>query len=324
MASLRPAKYGYGEGKSYINCNRDKQFEDGFWMQALDPAGFSDKTVAVLKFEDLEGNLIGAFANYCCHATVAFCVYDVDGKGKITSGFPGIACSYIENRYDNEPVIIWSSGAAGDQNPIGTSEGYPRIYEKDGYSESIATPPGTQYMIQRHVGYTHAIDIIETMKTIECRNNEMRISGTKTVVELVGQKAPEGADMQYNRLLVDNFLRAYRPELFEGGKRPEKKLVEMVPHGINPLNMQLAILGDVAFVGAAAEIYCQIGAHLKKESPFKKTVVVTHNGPCAGYIISDEAPDHKVFQSYAKTYPGNNNKPITEGMLGMFNTLLNS
>ena len=62
---------------------------------------------------------------------------------------------------------------------------------------------------------------------------------------------------------------------------------------------------------------------MKEESPFKKTVVITHVGPSAGCILSDEAAHHNVFQSFSKTYPVNNNKPVIDGMLGMFDELLN-
>ena len=52
IASLRPARYGFGTGESYINTNRDQLFEDGFWMQGQNYAGFSDKTLAVMKWEE--------------------------------------------------------------------------------------------------------------------------------------------------------------------------------------------------------------------------------------------------------------------------------
>jgi neutral ceramidase len=324
LASLRPAKYGFGTGYSYINTNRDQLFEDGFWMQGQNYAGFSDKTLAVLKFEDYDGHLIAAMLNYCCHACCAFTRRDFDGKVKITPEFPGYACNYIKQRFGGDPVIVWSSGAAGDQNPMFSSEGFPRIYEPDGYSESIDTPDGTQYIIQRHWGFQHAIDAIAIINSITDMKPRMRITTSSITVKLDGQKAPEGADMQYNRLLVDNFLRGYRPELFENGKRPEKKLVEMIPSGTVDLLMQLAILGDMAFVGEAAEPYCRIGYKCKQASPFRNTVVVTHtDGRKAGYILDDESKDHKVFQSFAKVRPGDNDNRIVKGMLDMFDDALN-
>ena len=44
-------------------------------------------------------------------------------------------------------MILWTNGASGDQNPMFSSEGFPRVYEKDGYTETTQTPPGTQYIL---------------------------------------------------------------------------------------------------------------------------------------------------------------------------------
>lgn len=98
--------------------------------QGQNYAGFSDKTLAVMKWEDYDGNLIAAFLNYCCHGTCAFTRRDVDGKIKTSPEFMGYACNYVQERYGGTPVIIWSSGAAGDQNPLFSSEGFPRTHEE--------------------------------------------------------------------------------------------------------------------------------------------------------------------------------------------------
>ena len=76
-----------------------------------------------MKWEDYDGNLIAAFLNYCCHGTCAFTRRDVDGKIKTSPEFMGYACNYVQERYGGTPVIIWSSGQSGDQNPLFSSEG---------------------------------------------------------------------------------------------------------------------------------------------------------------------------------------------------------
>ena len=53
-------------------------------------------------------------------------------------------------------------------------------------------------------------------------------------------------------------------------------------------------------------------------------MVVTHtDGRKAGYILDDASADHKVFQSFAKVRPGNNDGKIIRGMLDMFDDALN-
>lgn len=325
VASLRPARYGYGEGKSYINANRDGLFEDGHWMQDMNLAGISDKTLAVVKFEDYEGRLIAAILNYAAHATGACYTKDVDGLGKVTPAFPGYACNYVESRYGGDAVVMWTSGCAADQNVLCSPEGFPRSYDPvDGYSETIPLPNGAHYIIQKYMGQTHGVDAIKTLKTIECKKEYMKITTSMTQVELEGQVHPEGADIMYNRLSIDNMLRRTNPELFQDGKRPKKELYKMIPQGVQPMMMQLSVMGDVAFLGVAGELYTEIGWHLKEACPFKNLVIVTHaDRNSAEYILSDESADHDVFQSYSLVHPGSNNKPIVEGMLTLFDDTLN-
>lgn len=326
ISTLRPAKYGFGEGKSFVNTHRDLLMEDGFWTQGQNYEGPSDKTLAVLKFSDYEGRLIGAVVNYACHGTCAFCSKDIDGKIKVTPGFAGIASSYVEARYDDEPVILWTNGASGDQNPLFSSEGFPRVYDKDGYTESIQTPLGTQYIIQRHIGYTHAVDIIKTLNIIESDKKNMRITTSATEVELDAQRRPDGADMGLNKLFIDNAVRIFRPELCVDGKPPEKKLVEMIPDGKISMKMWLAVLGDMGWIGIAGEPYSTIAMKCKAASPFRKTVMMLHVDDTigAGYILDDASADHKVFQAYSRVRPGDVDTPIVNGVLELFDKALNN
>ena len=353
MESRRPARYGFGEGKSYINVNRDLPLEDGYWTQGMNPAGPSDKTLAALKFTDFDGRLIGAVVNYACHGTTAFCVKDTNGRIRVTPGFAGIACSYAEERFrvgnaradvpeeesgaapagdareENgtegyhcadgqsapDPVIVWTNGASGDQNPLFCSEGFPRTFDPDGYTESVPTPPGTQYMIQRSHGGTHGVDIIRTLNSITADSGQMPITCTETQVELEAQKAPEGADMFVNKLFCDNTVRQFRPDLCPDGKVPEKKLVRMEPDGTVSMTMRLALLGDVGWVGVYGEPYSTIGMKCKAASPLAHTVMVLHvdDEIGVGYILDDASADHTVFQSFSTVHPGHVDDAIVGG-----------
>ncbi|MGP1609564.1 MAG: hypothetical protein ACTS5G_02575, partial [Burkholderiales bacterium] len=63
-ANLLPARMAYGTGVSYINVNRTMIKPDtGRWGEGPNYAGPSDKTVAVLAFETLEGAPIALYYN---------------------------------------------------------------------------------------------------------------------------------------------------------------------------------------------------------------------------------------------------------------------
>ena len=142
---LAPARIGYGTGVSYINVNRniiDPQTKR--WWEGPNYDGASDKTVAVVKFETLSGDPVAVYYNYAMHGVAA-------GQLDLVSGdAPGTTSKYIEDSFDDKIVALWSSGAAGDQNPIYFQQTFDlrdirtKDYAKRGIDISNAMPPGGQ------------------------------------------------------------------------------------------------------------------------------------------------------------------------------------
>ncbi len=218
VAGLRPAKYGYDTGESWINVNRDFQFEDGYWMQSANFKAYADKTLAVMKFVDENDKLIAAVLNYGCHAVLGFVAKDVDGKIKVSSDWPGYTQNYVEQRFGDGAVCLWTPAAEGNLNPAYSTGLY--TFLEDGYAVHKTLPPGTAFVLMEALGGQHAIDAIGVINKITEYKDELPIRYARTEVELPSQKAPEGADMMYNRMLVDNFV-----PLGPNGERPVKNLI---------------------------------------------------------------------------------------------------
>ena len=66
----------------------------------------------MVKIESVSGELIAVYMNYAMHAVSLFL------DGKVSGDFPGAAERYIERLYNDKAVALWTSGAAGDQNPL--------------------------------------------------------------------------------------------------------------------------------------------------------------------------------------------------------------
>lgn len=315
--NLRPAKYGFGTGESWINVNRDKQFEDGYWMQDNNYARYADKTLAVLKLVDEEDKLIAAVLNYGCHAVLGFVAKDFDGKIKVSADWPGVTQGFVERRYGNDAVCLWTPAAEGNLNPVIGSGVF--TYLDDGYGVRTNLPDGTAFVLMQSLGGQHAIDAIGVINGITTYKTDMDIASVWSSVDLPRQKAPEGADMAYNRLLVDNIV-----PLGPNGERPEKKLVQMIDDPEHPYNMEMTLLklGDVAFVGVPNEIYSEIGRDMKAASPCPNTVIVTHtNSNYIGYIPDKTSEGHLVFQAYGDIKPAACDEIIVQGMLKLFEEL---
>ena len=326
IGKLRPARYGFGEGQCYINVNRDRQFEDGYYVQAPNFEGVSDKTLAVMKFVDEADQTIALLVNYAIHPTCGFMQKDRDGVVKFFSDLTGVAAAYVEKRYaleGGDMVTLWTSGAAGDQNPIT----FFRHIEPDGMPlPGYGVPDGFGYEIGYRYGEHVALDILSVDRKLTCEKTAMPIDFVEADAMVPGQKAPEGVNMNQFHDYLDNIfymkLVGYLPNgdfVLPPDQRPEKRMVEMLPAEPVALPMQLLTLGDVALVGACAELYNAIGLDLKANSPFRNTMVVTHTGQSLGYIVDKDMEHSKMRTTFGAVRGGAEaQKAIVENMKALF------
>lgn len=135
---LQPASLGYGTGTANVNVNRREPTPKEPALGHNERGG-SDKTVRVLRFDDLAGKPIAFLINYAVHVVVMG-----PDNYQITGDLAGATSRFVEQHYaakarprgdagprmrlaptqKNEDVIaVWTSGAAGDQNPVSTAMG---------------------------------------------------------------------------------------------------------------------------------------------------------------------------------------------------------
>jgi hypothetical protein len=112
-SALQPARIGFRTGKAKVNMNRRASNGEGGWMLGNNPDGVSDKTVAVIRFENLTGEPFAIFSNYGVHGTVMG-----PGNLQISSDLPGATSRFVERHYGGKVISAWTSGTAGDQDPI--------------------------------------------------------------------------------------------------------------------------------------------------------------------------------------------------------------
>ena len=311
IAGMRPARYGYGEGSSYVNVNRDVRSPFGFWLEGKNLEGYSDKTVRTLKFVDEEEKVIAVILNYGMHNTCIHMMKDFDGKSKTSGNVSGIACRFVEETYGNGAIALWTSGAAGNQNPL-LSHNLQYEYP-DGYSTCVHFPDGVGYMLMEYMGRWHGVDCVKSINAISTYSDNMPIRTVRKDVLLPGQK------------------RAVRPTKFamfrmggNGLRQPGEIPVlpetpEMVPADPVNLEMRLAVLGDVAMICAGAELYAEIGRDMLEAVPYKKAFLVTHTAlHQAGYILDKTSKDKKVFQAFMDVRPGSADGLIVNNALELF------
>jgi len=291
-ANLQPAQFGFGTGKAYVNINRREFFPKmGWWWLGYNPDGPSDKTVAVLKFADLAGKPIALFINYPVHAVVM----GPDNLA-VTGDLAGATSRHIEQYYQGKiptrsdagwelesraedkaggegPVAVWTSGAAGDQNPVSEDRG-----------EDFTMVDG--------LGRILGEESVRVANSISMMSSQARIESSQRVINCPGRRVAPGPTPRAQYTFED----------------------------ADPVSIRLSLLriNDVVLAGVSGEVFTRIFLHLKKESPFNHTIMVTHANGSSGYIPSDDAFDPVSYENTASHLkPGCAENGIVNGFLEM-------
>jgi hypothetical protein len=311
--AMVPAKVGYGSGVSYLNVKRDLfDAERGTWWEGPNYEGKSDKTVAVVYFESMEGKPIGVYYNYAMHAVLT------GQLDMITGDFPGKSEEYIESKYGKDFVAMFASGAAGDQNPLYFQQTFDlrdiRIADYAAKGEDISNkmPPGGQ-----------GLD----------RNNPevARLMGEqKKMAESYGQLL--GEEVKYVMMMMRRFENNVtincgrkivscpgRRQLNGGGRAGYAGEYEDAA----PIDIALALvmLDDIPVTAVAGEVYNKIAVRLKAESPYAHTIMTTvadgHSG-WGGYIPDDESYGSQTFEVLSSRFKqGYAESAIVNGLLDL-------
>lgn len=266
-ARLEPVRIGYGEGRANVNVNRVARTADGGWWLGVNPDGVSDKTVAVVKLETMAGVPLAILANYAVHGTVMG-----QRNYQISGDLPGAAARFVERHYQDRVVTLWTSGAAGDQNPIyGPGDEFSRV-------DALGMILGEEI-----------VRVAEAIKTAEA--GPMR--GARSKVQCPGRRLAEGV----------------KP------RDPELRWVDA-----DPVEIRLSVLriGDIALAGVSGEVLTRIGMRLKKESPLRATLMITHANGSSGYIPDEESFQRTSYEiTTSRLRPGCAEQAIVNGLVEM-------
>ncbi len=112
---LQPAKVGFGSGISRVGVNRDVPTPFGWWLGGND-AGYSDPTLALLRFDDAGGKPIAEVMDYGIQSSVLDFSVDAKGDRQVSSDLAGVATRTLE-AHSPGSVALFLVGAAADQAP---------------------------------------------------------------------------------------------------------------------------------------------------------------------------------------------------------------
>lgn len=309
--SLQPARIGFGTGVSYLNVNRNIiDPETRRWWEGPNYDGPSDKTVAVVLFESIDGTPIAVYYNYAMHAVT------VGQLDQISADAPGATSRYIEDSFDDAIVAVWSTGACGDQNPIYYQQTYDlreiriKDYAKRGIDISNAMPPGGQGLDKQD---PEVIKLMNQQKQMILSMGQFL--GEEVLHVMRGATRKSSGGKIFGSQKIVNFPGRDRTNEGRAGSEGTYKDGDPVE-----LRLGLLLVDDIAFGTVNAEVFNLIAQRLKKESPFARTMMVTlTNGTAnSGYIPNDAAFGYQTFEVLSsRCKPGYAENAIVNGILDL-------
>ena len=250
LADLREAVVGFGTGTCAINVNRNMYTVDGWW-KGVNHAGYTDKTLSVVRIDDLQGNTIAVLYNYSVQITAGAGPIPDAGGRVANADICGVASQYIETEFGPDCAAVFLCGAAGDQVPL------------------------------------LLINYCETDKDGKLREGEVSLGMAGFAVvdaqgRTLGNAAAKVAASITDLRPVSTVRTAQRTytcgcQKREGEMRSKRPThaYSFVPNGNKELPIYAMLLDDIALVGLIPEMDGITMAQIRERSPFEKTLTAS-------------------------------------------------
>lgn len=268
---VQPARFGYGRGKCFINMNRCQRYRvqnaDGSVSQKVE-VGFNgtgnvDHTLFVLRVENAQtGQPIALLTNYGVHCVAVFLNDCGDGSSFISGDIGGNTSQALEKEYPGA-VAMWTSGPAGDVNPVQMVQTLcPDPVTGAPVERRLKGEQAADALLTATVG-RHLSDIRSALDTVRCTIDSAPIS---TAIRWVSVPASTTAM-----------------------ERPDEEPVYDTNYEIR---LHLVRIGPLALIGVDGEIYTSLGWAIQQAAGAQDTVVLSHDGSLLpnnpAYIFDDE------------------------------------
>ncbi len=278
-AALQPARMGYGTGLVDVSVPRYGYTPERGWRENPNEEGFSDKTLAVVKFDSPSGTPIAVLFNYAVHSNSM----SGEPQNMINGDISGNAEKFIEHQFGDKVIALWSMGAAADQ--------YPKFNWNMGLLEDKSSPFAPVEMQGAMIGG----EAIKVMK---------RITQTTDVVELYAAGRAVACEMNVQPAAPGNPAGAGQNNGAAANAAPnapprppplqlQQQLPPSKPGDKLDIHLGLIRINQLAITGVSGEIGSQIFQHLKRDSLFPQNIMITLSNDRAGYIPDDAGWDHQ-------------------------------
>ena len=268
---------------------------------APNPDGPVDDHVGVLRLDDADGRLVALIVRYSCHPTVlSATIYE------ISADYPGVAQAEIE-RARPGAAAFFVQGCCGDVRPA-LYKGEKFLGGSFADTQRMGRLLAAGAMRMAEVAQPVALaPIASDLRAVTLRFDPSLTPTPASLAALArkySRENPDAAGGGWVRKWAAHWRRA-----FKAGERPVRGL---------DMDLQYLRLGDVAFIGLAAEVMAEYGGWLRQRLGGKLIVAGYTNGEI-GYLPTREAIGQGGYEGafhLYDMYPAPFDAGIQETVLG--------
>ncbi|MCW5980173.1 MAG: neutral/alkaline non-lysosomal ceramidase N-terminal domain-containing protein [Bryobacteraceae bacterium] len=310
--NLRPVRVAAGAGQCDINVNRRFIAPDGSIVVGRNWSGPVDRTVQVIRFDDLEESPVATIFHYACHGTTMGWQTEF-----FTPDFPGPARAVVEREVGG--VSLFLQGAAANLSPRRGFTGDRRVYRRLGtilgleaakVACSLETlprredfieiqPSGAPIAIYEDVPMEPAPPRLRVVQ----RTLQLPARKFRPPEELEAEAAALRAEM--NRLRKEGAAREVRlatAAATQAGWRAEYSRNYFGQATIPWELMIVAIGSSIALVSVPGEPFTETAQEIAAQSPFPHTLVSGYTNGGFGYIPTRAAFQEGGYETQATPF----------------------
>jgi hypothetical protein len=259
---LRPARLAFGRGEAFLNIGNGGVTPPGdprHVAELGDPHGPSDKSLDVLRIDGMDGTPIALLLDYAFPGTVMLHAPSRDGDAEVSGDLFGVTAQLIEKASQKSPVVLFATGADGDQKPI-FRWNRPRVGDLPPVNEGAAAWAILDVM----AGYLANVALAVTDSMPE-GDAAVKLSAAAKIVVCPGQKVRLDA------------------------KTGAATITDLPPI---PIALNVIRINDIVLAGVAGNVPTELGAKIKAASPYPNTTLIGDASGAVGYILPDSSYEH--------------------------------
>ncbi len=327
---LRPVHAWGMVGTGSININRRFRGDgtvDGPPAVGLNFKEFVDRELPVIRIDDAQGNPYAVLVNFQAHGTVLAYENQLISpdwigsmRNTVEASLPGATCLYFQGAAGNQGPIEGYSGDVEVAHRLGRILGHEasalalristvkREPVFEGYVESTALQAKQPYRVSgpRDATLRFASKVIDLPRRTYTKADIVRMETLTADAQKKMAAVEKAGGSQWEKSQAAARYRRWA-DLLERYKQPVSS---------EPVKLEIAVLriGDMAMVLTNGELFAEIGAAVKKASPFEVTFFCgygSHTG--GGYMPTTAEYPFGSYEVDGTSYgPGSSEKVITE------------